>query len=66
MNKMYQAKMAEVRKEEKRHLRASKKVPRTFQHIYEMEARSEEQLGSMRKEIEGLKSLDSSLSGAQG
>ena len=35
-------KLQDIKKEEQRHLRAAKKVPKSYQHKYEMDRRSEE------------------------
>lgn len=60
LNKTYQAKLVEVKKEERRHLLASKKVPRTYQHVYEMDLQSEKQLQAMRETVDDLRSVGSS------
>ena len=50
VNKAYNEKLAKIKKEEKRHLKAAKKVPRTFQHEYEMDKRTDKLL-SEKKEV---------------
>lgn len=42
MNRIYHEKLSLIKKEEKRHLRAAKRVPKAFDHQYEMDKRSTE------------------------
>ena len=44
INKVYQENLSKIKKEEKRHLKAAKNVPRYFQHNYEMDKKTEELL----------------------
>ena len=44
INKAYEEKLAQIKREEQRHLRAAKNVPRHYQHNYEMENRTQELL----------------------
>ena len=37
MNRLYHEKLALIKKEEQRHLKAAKRVPKSFQHWYEMD-----------------------------
>ena len=40
-NKAYHEKLAKIKQEEKRHLKAAKKVPRSYQHEYEMDKQTD-------------------------
>ena len=68
MNREYQEKLKEIKKEEQRHLRAAKKVPPTFEHKYEMDQRTEEQLKQTQEAfaLDDLRSLESSRSPERG
>ena len=64
INKAYEEKLAAIKKEEQRHLRASKRVPKTFEHKYEMDIQSEKQIKSAQesntKIFDDLDSVNSS------
>ena len=68
MNREYQEKLKEIKKEEQRHLRAAKKVPPTFEHKYEMDQRTEEQLKQTQEAfaLDDLRSIESSRSPERG
>ena len=57
-----------MKKEEQRHLRAAKKVPPTFEHKYEMDQRTEEQIKQTQEAfaLDDLRSLESSRSPKRG
>ena len=50
INKAYHDKLAQVMKEQKRHLKNAKNVPREFNHKYEMDKRSEDLLAEHEDE----------------
>ena len=57
-------KLQDIKKEEQRHLRAAKKVPKSYQHKYEMDRRSEEYVQQAQEAVsnavDDLHSVESS------